>query len=59
MFRHADPTRRLPVYLQPYTAENLVWQLKLTAVLMAGILVYEVVQDRRRQNRYANLEEND
>lgn len=59
MFKHADPTRRLPVYLQANTAENFVWQLKLTAVLLTGYLAYEIVQDRRRMKKYADLKETD
>jgi hypothetical protein len=50
-FRHADPTRRIPTYLQAHTVENLVWQLKLTAVLIAGYVVYETVKDRRNQKK--------
>ena len=45
---------RTPDYLHPNTPENIVWQLKLLAVMLVG---YEVgnqirdrVQDRRRRN---------
>lgn len=51
MFKHADPTRRIPVYLQARTVENLVWQLKLTAVLIAGYVAYETVQEHREKKK--------
>lgn len=51
MFKSADPTRRVPVYLQAYTKENVVWQLKLTAVFLAGMYALEYVRERREAKR--------
>ncbi len=45
-----------PDYLHPYTKENLIWQLKLAAVLMVGIIVYEEVQHRMEQRRLNKIE---
>lgn len=59
MFKHADPTRRMPTYLQAHTVENLVWQLKLTGVLLVGIIVYETIQERREQKKYAPYKKSD
>ena len=52
MFKHADPTRRTPVYLQAYTKENIVWQLKLTAVFILGTYVWGRIQEYREINRF-------
>lgn len=46
-FKVADPTRRMPVYLQAHTKENLVWQLKLTAVIVGALFVKGVLDERR------------
>jgi hypothetical protein len=39
------------MYLQANTVENLVWQLKLTGVLIVGYVVIETVQERRAKKR--------
>lgn len=44
-----------PTYLHPYTKENLVWQLKLTAVVLVGIAAYEgweTYQESKRLKRF-------
>ena len=46
-FRHADPSRRTPTYLQAYTVENLVWQLKLLVGFAAVYLPYTYIKDKR------------
>lgn len=54
-FKHADPTRRIPTYLQPYTQENMVWQLKLSALLFVFILgkgAYDEWQWRKKMKKY-------
>ena len=51
MFKPADPTRRIPVYLQAYTKENVIWQLKLTAVFLAGMYVWDYAQMRWETKR--------
>lgn len=51
----ADPTRRTPVYLQAYTKENFFWQLKLTAVLMAGLMVYDWYEERKFKQELKNF----
>lgn len=40
-FNQADPSSRLPGYLQNGTTENIVWQFKLLAVFMVGTFVWE------------------
>ena len=47
---------RTPDYLHPYTRENLVWQLKLTAVLivvLSGKSAYEEYQERKKRARWS------
>lgn len=44
-FKTADPSRRIPVWLQNGTKENLVWQLKLTALYVAGTYAYGKYDD--------------
>lgn len=53
--RRADPSRRLPTYLQPRTLENLVWQLKLLPVVFAGVLVYDYVMEKRDERQARKL----
>lgn len=43
--RRADPSRRTPTYLQAYTQENLVWQLKLLPVVLAGLAAHSWWED--------------
>ena len=57
-FRTADPSRRIPTYLQANTKENIVWQLKLTGLLFVYILgrgVYDEWQWRRKLKKYKNV----
>lgn len=51
MFRKADPSKRMPVWLQNGTKENLIWQLKLAVVFTVGMYAYDYIQDEiaRRQ----------
>lgn len=54
-FKTADPSRRVPTYLQAHTKENLVWQLKLTALLFAWIGIrgaYDEYQWRKKMKKY-------
>lgn len=59
--RRADPSRRTPTYLQAYTQENLVWQLKLTPVVILGVMAYGWWQDnefeikRKLKNRKSRV----
>lgn len=40
-----------PTYLHPYTKENLVWQLKLTGVVIIGVVAYEAwTEHQMRKN---------
>lgn len=52
MFRPADPTRRLPVYLQAYTKENAIWQFKLIAAYFLAYTVYEYMNEKRTMAQY-------
>ena len=61
-FRTADPARRLPVYLQNGTKENLIWQLKLTALWFLGTYIWSKYQENELQRLVAkvdNLNETD
>jgi len=52
MFKAADPTRRLPVYLQNGTKENIIWQFKLLGVYLLGAYTwdkYSIWRDNRRR----------
>lgn len=57
MFKHADPSRRTPTYLQANTKENVVWQLKLLPVLLLGIFARDWWEDRhyRRARKIARI----
>lgn len=48
----ADPSRKTPVYLQAYTKENFIWQLKVAAVMYFAFHVYEVVEAKRARRDY-------
>lgn len=51
-FKHADPTRRTPTYLQAHTVENFKWQLKLTALFFVYIGLKEWYDERQYQKKY-------
>ncbi len=36
-----------PAYLHPYTKENLIWQLKLSAVLFVGMVAWDAYETHR------------
>lgn len=42
---------RTPSYLHPHTKDNLVWQLKLTGVLLAGMVAKDYYDERQFQKR--------
>lgn len=60
MFKRIDTAwkSRTPTYLHNGTKENLIWQLKLTAVLVAGMWAYGWYEDRQEQKKYKNLKSN-
>lgn len=49
MFKHADPTRRTPTYLQNGTQENVIWQLKLLAVFLGFMWIKEGLEYHRNK----------
>lgn len=51
-FKTADPTRRIPTYLQAHTKENMVWQLKLTALFFVYIGLAEVWDRYQWKKKY-------
>jgi hypothetical protein len=51
-FKTADPSRRIPVWLQNGTKENLVWQLKLTALYVAGTYAKGKYDDWQWKKKY-------
>lgn len=50
-FRRANPQSRVPTYLQPYTLENLIAQVLVTIVLLAGLSGYDEYQLRKQEKR--------
>lgn len=50
-WKPVNPDRRLPGYLQAHTKENLVWQLKLTAVFLVVMIAVDKIQEKRRLKR--------
>ena len=47
MFKPADPTRRTPVWLQNGTRENIVWQLKVTGLVLLYFWAKDKLDERR------------
>jgi len=54
-FKHADPSRRTPTYLQANTQENVIWQLKLLGLLFVWIGVQGWWENRQYKKKYAHL----
>ena len=52
MFKTADPTRRVPTFLQAYTKENFVFQLTAATLLIVGCAVKDEIQERRLIERW-------
>jgi hypothetical protein len=52
-WKPVNPDSRLPGYLQNHTKENAIWQLKLTAVFIAGMWIYDYVQTKREDKARA------
>lgn len=46
-WKPVNPDSRLPGYLQNHTKENMIWQLKLTGLMIAGIWIWEYVSEKR------------
>lgn len=51
MFRAADPSRRLPVWLQNGTKENVIWQIKLAGVYLVFVWIKAWWDDRQEYRR--------
>ena len=51
-FKNADPTRRMPVWLQNGTKENVVWQLKLTGLMIAGFWIYDLYEQHKYRKEF-------
>ncbi len=49
-FKSADPSRRTPTWLQNGTKENIIWQLKMTVLVVSVMEAYEWYQERKRMN---------
>ena len=50
-WKTADPSRRIPVYLQAHTKENFIWQLKMTVVVTAGLMAYTYIEDEIEERK--------
>lgn len=57
IFKPADPSRRMPVWLQAYTKENFIWQIKLAVVYLVGIYAHERVLLEIDKKKYQNTED--
>jgi hypothetical protein len=52
MFKPADHTRRTPAWLQSRTKENVIWQLAMAALLLAGMYAKDYYDEHKeKQNR--------
>lgn len=54
-FRHADPSSRIPPFLQARTIENVTWQLKLLGIFIVctlGKAAWEDYQRRQFKKKY-------
>lgn len=45
---------RTPEYLHPHTKANLIWQLKMTVLVIGGMMLYDEIKDRRERNKRNN-----
>lgn len=52
IFKPADPTRRIPTYLQAYTKENYIWQLKMAVLVIVAMEVKERIEERKWRKKY-------
>lgn len=52
IFKPADPSRRVPTYLQAHTKENFIWQLKMTVLLIVGMQVKDRIEERKWRKKY-------
>lgn len=53
MFKPADPTRRIPTWLQNGTKENVIWQFKMMALVVAGAFVKDWYDQRQEEKNLA------
>lgn len=51
-WRHADPSSKIPPYLQNRTVENLKWQLKLLSIFVAYQGVRYLVEEHQWRKKY-------
>ncbi len=47
MFKSADPSRRTPTWLQSRTKENIIWQLKMTVLVVSAMEAYDWYEERK------------
>lgn len=47
---------RTPEYLHPRTKANLIWQLKMMVVVIAGMTAWDKYQERQLHKKYRNTE---
>jgi hypothetical protein len=59
MFKPANPDLRRPAYLQAHTKENMIWQLKLSGLLLIGFILADKVSELREKKRRKNAQKTD
>lgn len=56
MFKPADPTRRMPSWLQNHTKENFIWQLAMTAVVLGGFAVKDKYDEWKFEQKLKSID---
>lgn len=51
MFKPANPNSRIPAVLQAHTKENIIAQLTLTVVFVGGMILKDVIEERREKKQ--------
>ena len=59
MFKPANHSSRIPAVLQSHTKENIIFQLTLVGVMIAGMWVKDAVETRREMKQLEQAETTD
>lgn len=56
MFKPVNPNSRIPAFLQNGTKNNIIFQLALTAVIVGGMILKDVYEERQWEKYVAELD---
>lgn len=56
MFKPVNPNSRIPAFLQNGTKNNIIFQLTLSVVLLGGMILKDLHEERQWEKHLAELD---